>query len=136
MDSPVLDVEVSNYGELGLLGITSVEDDVYLFFTEAFHDGGKTLENRVYKYTWNGNELVQPILLKSVPQFEKIYVGGELVSGLDGTVYAVTGDNYKKGLLQNHLKDESYRSYSSMVSSDEKDNLTISDSLTLSLIHI
>ena len=133
LDSPVLDVEVSNYGELGLLGITSVEDDVYLFFTEAFHDGGKTLENRIYKYTWNGNELVQPILLKSVPQFEKIYVGGELVSGLDGTVYAVTGDNYKKGLLQNHLKDESYRSYSSMVSSDEKDHLTISDSLTYAL---
>ena len=133
LDSPVLDVEVSNYGELGLLGITSVEDEVYLFFTEAFHDGGKTLENRIYKYTWNGNELVQPILLKRVPQFEKIYVGGELVSGLDGTVYAVTGDNYKKGLLQNHLKDESYRHYSSMVSPDEKDHLTISDSLSYTL---
>ena len=109
LDSPVLDVEVSNYGEQGLLGITSVENEVYLFFTEAFHDGGLTLENRVYKYIWNGNELVQPILLKRIPVFETIYVGGELVSGLDGTVYAVTGENYKVGLLQNHLKNESYR---------------------------
>ena len=109
LDFPVLDVEVSNYGEQGLLGITSVENEVYLFFTEAFHDGGLTLENRVYKYTWNGNELVQPILLKRIPIFDTAYVGGELVSDLDGTVYAVTGDNRKTGLLQNHLKDESYR---------------------------
>jgi hypothetical protein len=35
LDSPVLDVEVSNYGEQGLLGITSVEDEVYLFLTEV-----------------------------------------------------------------------------------------------------
>ena len=55
LDSPVLDVEVSNYGEHGLLGITSVKNDIYLFFTEAYHDGGRALENRVYKYFWNGS---------------------------------------------------------------------------------
>ena len=133
LDTPVLDVEVSNYGELGLLGITSVEDEVYLFFTEAFHDGGRALENRVYKYTWNGNELVQPILLKGIPVFEREYVGGELVSDLDGTIYAVTGENYKIGLLQNHLKDESYRHFSSFGSSNEKNRVTISDSLAHAL---
>ena len=133
LDSPVLDVEVSNYGEQGLLGITSVENEVYLFFTEAFHDGGRALENRVYKYTWNGNELVQPILLKTIPGFEREYVGGELVSDLDGTVYAVTGENYKIGLLQNHLKDESYRHFSQTASSDEKAHRTISHSLTYAL---
>jgi glucose/arabinose dehydrogenase len=36
LDAPVLDVEVSNYGEQGLLGITSIENDVYLFFTIYF----------------------------------------------------------------------------------------------------
>ena len=133
LDSPVLDVEVSNYGEQGLLGITSIENEVYLFFTEAFHDGGRALENRVYKYTWNGNELVQPILLKKIPGFEREYVGGELVSDLDGTVYAVTGENYKIGLLQNHLKDESYRHFSQTGSSDEKASRTISHSLTYAL---
>ena len=133
LDTPVLDLEVSNYGEQGLLGITSVENEVYLFFTEAFHDGGRALENRVYKYTWNGNELVQPILLKGIPGFEVIYVGGELVSDLHGTVYAVTGENYKIGLLQNHLKDESYRHYSSSGSLDEKARGTILHSLTHAL---
>ena len=133
LNSPVLDVEVSNYGELGLLGITSVEDEVYLFFTEAFHDGGRALENRVYKYTWDGNELIQPIFLKGMPGVEREYVGGELVSGLNGIVYAVTGENYKIGLLQNHLKGESYRHFSIVGSSDEKYRLTISDSLTHAL---
>ena len=128
LDLPVLDVEVSNYGEQGLLGITSVENDVYLFFTEAYHDGGRALENRVYKYSWNGNELVEPILLKRIPGFEREYVGGELVSDLDGKVYAITGENYKIGLLQNHLENESYRHFSSTASKDEKARLTISDS--------
>ena len=128
LDAPVLDVEVSNYGEQGLLGITSIENDVYLFFTEAYHDGGRALENRVYKYSWNGNELVEPILLKRIPGFEREYVGGELVSDLDGKVYAITGENYKIGLLQNHLENESYRHFSTAASKDEKNRLTISDS--------
>ena len=128
LDSPVLDVEVSNYGEHGLLGITSVDNSVYLFFTEAYHDGGRALENRIYMYTWNGNELVDPVLLKKIPGFEREYLGGELVSDLEGTVYAVTGENYKIGLLQNHLKDESYRHFSSVAGADEKDRRTISHS--------
>ena len=128
LDSPVLDVEVSNYGEHGLLGITSVQNDVYLFFTEAYHDGGRALENRVYKYSWDGTNLVNPILLKKIPSFEREYVGGEMVSDLDGNVFAVTGDNYKIGLLQNHSEDESYRHFSSIASSDETAIRTISDS--------
>ena len=128
LDSPVLDVEVSNYGEHGLLGITSVDNFVYLFFTEAYHDGGRALENRIYKYIWNGNELTNPVLLKKIPGFEREYLGGELVSDLEGKVYAVTGENYKIGLLQNHLKDESYRHFSSAAGADEKDRRTISHS--------
>ena len=128
LDSPILDVEVSNYGEHGLLGITSVDNFVYLFFTEAYHDGGRALENRIYKYTWNGNELVNPILLKKIPGFEREYLGGELVSDLEGKVYAVTGENYKIGLLQNHPENESYRHFSSVASTDEKNRRTISHS--------
>ena len=66
---PVLDVEVSNYGETGLLGITSNGSDVYLFFTEAFHDGGLSLESRIYAYTWNGQKLVEPRLVKTLPSW-------------------------------------------------------------------
>ena len=60
---PILDVEVSNYGERGLLGITSQDSTVYLFFTEAYHDGGIALGNHVYAYTWNGEKLVEPRLV-------------------------------------------------------------------------
>ena len=128
LDSPILDVEVSNYGEHGLLGITSVDNSVYLFFTEAYHDGGRALENRVYKYTWNGNELVDPILLKKIPGFEREYLGGELVSDLDGKVYAVTGENYKIGLLQNHPENKSYRHFRSVASADENSRRMLSHS--------
>ena len=125
LDSPVLDVEVSNYGEHGLLGITSVKNNVFLFFTEAYHDGGRALENRIYKYSWDGNKLSQSVLLKKLPGFERTYVGGELVSDLDGNVFAVTGENYKIGLLQNHPENESYRHFSSVNSTEEKNRRTI-----------
>tara|TARA_Y100001936_G_scaffold204215_1_gene207546 strand:+ start:1378 stop:3123 length:1746 start_codon:yes stop_codon:yes gene_type:complete len=128
LDSPILDVEVSNYGEHGLLGITSVQNDVFLFYTEAFHDGGRALENRIYKYSWNGNNLENPVLLKTIPGFEREYVGGEMVSDLNGNVFAVTGENYKIGKLQNHLENESYRHFSSVASSEENVRRTISDS--------
>ena len=128
LDNPVLDVEVSNYGEHGLLGITSVENNVFLFFTEAYHDGGRALENRVYQYSWNGNNLVNPVLLKTIPGFEREYVGGEMVSDLSGNVYAVTGENYKIGLLQNTPESESYRHFSSIASTEEKNRRTISHS--------
>ncbi len=129
LETPVLDLEVSNYGEQGLLGITSVENSVYLFLTEAYHDGGRTLENRIYKYHWNGNELVDPSLVKRIPGFEREYLGGELVSDLSGNVYAITGENYKIGVLQNYPRDQSFRHFSSTASSDEKSRLTIFDSL-------
>ena len=128
LDSAVLDVEVSNYGEHGLLGITSVENNVFLFFTEAYHDGGRALENRVYQYSWDGTNLVNPVLLKTIPGFEREYVGGEMVSDLSGNVFVVTGENYKIGLLQNTPQNESYRHFSSVASAEEKSKRTISHS--------
>ena len=128
LDSAVLDVEVSNYGEHGLLGITSVENNVFLFFTEAYHDGGRALENRIYQYSWDGTNLVNPVLLKTIPGFEREYVGGEMVSDLSGNVFAVTGENYKIGLLQNTPQNESYRHFSSVASTEEKSKRTISHS--------
>ena len=87
----VLDVEVSNYGERGLLGITSKDSTVYLFFTEAYHDGGLALENRVYAYTWNGEKLVEPRLVKTLPGWTTAYNGGVLAIDLDKNVYVTTG---------------------------------------------
>jgi len=60
-DKPVLDVNVDSVGEKGMLGITSVGSSVYLYFTEAYEDGGESLGNRIYKYEWTGDSLINPI---------------------------------------------------------------------------
>ncbi len=99
-DEPVLDVNVDSVGEKGMLGITSVDSSVYLYFTEANEDGGESLGNRIYKYEWNGDSLINPILLKELPS-NVSHNGGAMVTGLDDKVYAVIGDTLQYGLLQN-----------------------------------
>jgi len=105
---PVLDVEVSNYGEQGLLGITSQDSTVYLFFTEAYHDGGLPLGNHIYAYTWNGEKLIEPRLVKKIPAQSPSYNGGALITDLEKNVYASSGYQYKFGQIQNQLSSESY----------------------------
>ena len=99
-DKPVLDVNVDSIGEKGMLGITSVDSSVYLYYTEANEDGGESLGNRIYKYEWTGDSLINPILLKELPS-NVSHNGGVMVVGLDNQVYAVIGDTLRYGLLQN-----------------------------------
>ena len=99
-DKSVLDVNVDSIGEKGMLGITSVNSSVYLYYTEANEDGGKSLGNRVYKYEWTGNSLINPVLLKELPSSVS-HNGGAMTVGLDDQVYAVVGDTLRYGLLQN-----------------------------------
>ncbi len=99
-DKPVLDVSVDSIGEKGMLGITSVDSSVYLYFTEAEKDGGESLGNRIYKYEWNGDSLLNPVLLKEFPS-NVSHNGGVMTVGLDNQVYAVIGDTLHYGLLQN-----------------------------------
>jgi glucose/arabinose dehydrogenase/plastocyanin len=116
----ILDLEVSNYGEQGLLGITNVDSTVYLFFTEAFHDGGLATGNKIYKFEWDGKSLTQKKLLKELPADEVTYNGGAMTSDHLGTVFAVTGEDYKAGILQNYLPEDSFRHFSAGQRSDEK----------------
>ena len=99
-DKPVLDVSVDSIGEKGMLGITSVDSSVYLYFTEAEKDGGESLGNKIYKYEWDGDSLLNPVLLKELPS-NVSHNGGAMVTGLDNQVYAVIGDTLHYGLLQN-----------------------------------
>jgi len=104
---PVLDVPVATDKARGLLGITILQSSpdplVYLFYTESIVDGGSALGNHVYKYTWNSltGKLENPILVKALPAVRQNHNGGVLVAGLDDTVYAVIGDQHRKGILQN-----------------------------------
>ena len=110
-NQPVLDVEVSTYVTQGLLGITSKDSTVYLFFTEAFHDGGLSLANRIYAYTWNGEKLIEPRLVKTLsgwPQGGGSHFGGAMTTDFSKNLYVTTGDQYKFGILQNFLASESF----------------------------
>ena len=90
----VLDVHVSNQMERGLLGITSKNSFVYLYYTESIQDGGDPIGNNIYKYKWLDNKLQDPILLKSLPAYNDatVHQGGVMTVGKDGTVYAIIGD--------------------------------------------
>lgn len=99
---PALDVEVNPEGERGLLGITSRGNDVFLFFTEAESDGSVPIGNHIYKYLWNGFDLTGGKLVKKLPgDVAHAHVGGAMTTGLDGTIFAVTGDNRNEGRNQN-----------------------------------
>lgn len=91
-ENPVLDVEVNNKGERGLLGITTVNSTVYLYFTVAEQDGGASKGNHIYKYIWNGQVLEDPVLIHVLPGHTSNHNGGAMTSDLDGNVYAVIGD--------------------------------------------
>lgn len=99
---PVLDVNVRGLGEQGMLGITTAGSSVYLYFTESAEDGGVSIGNKIYRYEWNGEKLVNPVLIKTLPGAQYYHNGGAMVTGLDGSVYAVIGDQGTYGLLQNH----------------------------------
>lgn len=103
-NEPILDVEVNNLDERGLLGITSIDSQVYLYFSKAEKDGGPVLGNYIYKYTWNGEKLVEPVLINILPSLAHRHNGGAMTIDKQGNVFAVVGD---QSLL--HLNEEEYR---------------------------
>jgi len=116
LDKPVLDINVANKVERGLLGIAVANQTlgndmfnktyVYLFYTQSTEDGndicpGATicdentnpLGNRVYRYEWTGRELVNMSLILDLPVGPGAdHNGGVLKIGPDGNVYALVGD--------------------------------------------
>ncbi len=110
--APVLDVAVDSASERGLLGIAldpdfAVNRRVFLYYTESA-TGSDTvgspipLGNRVYRYTWDGSALVNPVLVLDLPVTSgPNHNGGVLAFGPDGALYAVIGDLNRGGKLQN-----------------------------------
>jgi glucose/arabinose dehydrogenase len=100
-EQPVLNVPVDTESERGLLGIATLEDDtVFLYFTES----DETLRNRVYRYNWNGETLVNPTLILDLPAIPgPNHDAGKLVIGPDQYLYAIIGDLNHDGKLQNFL---------------------------------
>ena len=132
-EQPVLDLEVSNYGEQGLLGITIVENKIYLFFTEAFHDGGVSIGNKIYEYTWDNGKLSEPKLIKSLPGWIQGYNAGVMTHDLENNVLAVSGSQYKFGALQNIGLEESVNCKTDKITCTDENRVTFSDSIKQAL---
>jgi aldose sugar dehydrogenase len=70
-EQPILQIPVSTENERGLLGIATSNGsgggspndmDVFLYST-----AGDPLRNRIYKYQWNGETLINPQLILDLP---------------------------------------------------------------------
>jgi len=100
---PLLDVNVANISERGLLGIavsknvtksTDPHTYVFLFYSETLaKDGGDPVGNRLYRYELVNNKLVNPVLLLDLPvRPGPSHNGGVVTIGPDNNVYVVIGD--------------------------------------------
>ncbi len=113
---PVLHLEVDNITLTccrGLLGIEtsaksgSSSTDVFLYATESSSNGktdneGQEIRNRVYRYQWDGQSLINPKMILDLPaEPGPNHPGGKLKLGLDGYLYTVIGDLNNDGMLQN-----------------------------------
>ncbi len=95
---PVLVVDTQPVREAGLLGIAAVNSTVYIYYTATI--GEDRLVNRIYKYAWDGDALINPVLVKELPA-NLYHNGGAMIADRNGQVYAVIGDTGRYGPLQN-----------------------------------
>lgn len=106
LEEPVLDVEVANLVERGMLGIAiakqtseqNVPTYVFLYYTEAELDGSDAngtapLGNRLYRYELADGKLTNGKLLLDIPAHRGAsHNGGKMLIGPDNNLYLVVGD--------------------------------------------
>ena len=109
LPEPLLDVNVANKAERGMLGIAISRHEtkdgekpityVFLYYTETKTKDGEDLEksgsvlgNRLYRYELVDDKLVNPKLLLDLPaQPGAMHSGGVVLIGPDNNVYLVIG---------------------------------------------
>jgi glucose/arabinose dehydrogenase len=112
LDTPLLDVNVANERERGMLGIAHYKDNrsvdnIFVYFTETQQNDGtdichsntycepstNPLGNRLYKYELDNNKLINPRLLLDLPAAPgPSHNGGVIKIGPDKDLYVVIGD--------------------------------------------
>lgn len=111
LPEPILDVDVANKSERGMLGIAvtdSKNEDTYVFlyYTESRNDGNDNcpkdnfcypgndpLGNRLYRYEFVNDKLTNPILILDLPATPgPAHNGGSVTIGPDDNVYVTIGD--------------------------------------------
>src|SRR5919109_3603135 len=110
---PVMSVKVETRATRGLLGITAVEKPstssssdltkfVFLYYTQLY--GQDQVRNRVYRYEWDQENqmLVNATMVLNLPADPGPgHNGGKIEADRNGTIYAVIGDLFREGQLQN-----------------------------------
>lgn len=119
-DEPVLQLDVEEGAEQGLLGIAvaagetgdQVSRQVFLYLTEKDRnggDGGNTTGNRVYSYDFDHEKsaLVNETLILDLPgEPGPFHNGGKIKIGpSDGHLYAIIGDVNEGGGILDNTKD-------------------------------
>ena len=103
LDNPILDVNVANFVERGLCGIAVSKNGpntyVFLYFTEIDgkdgddRKGTAPIGNRLYRYEFVDNNLVNPKLLLNLPAYPgPRHNGGAIEIGPDQNIYIPVGD--------------------------------------------
>ena len=102
---PIIEIPVMQPPcECGLLGITSLENDVYIFYSE-FTENQQSFKNIVAKYQFDGEKLVNPIIIKEMFTHEKYMLGGAMTTGINNDVYFITGDNNSLNKYSNYSEN-------------------------------
>ena len=112
LPEPLLDVNVANKSERGMLGIAVTKNGatnntyVFVYFTESVQDGNDDcprndfcnpgndpLGNRLYRYELVNNQLVNPVLLLDLPAISgPAHNGGAITIGPDNNIYLPIGE--------------------------------------------
>jgi aldose sugar dehydrogenase len=112
LPEPLLDVNVANKSERGMLGIAVTKNGttnntyVFVYFTESIQDGNDDcpkndfcnpgndpLGNRLYRYELLNDKLVNPVLLLDLPATSgPAHNGGAITIGPDNNVYLPIGE--------------------------------------------
>lgn len=109
LPEPLLDVNVANKAERGMLGIAISKNEsivgekpityVFLYYTETKNKDGEDLEksgsvlgNRIYRYELINDKLVNPKLLVDLPaEPGATHSGGVIIIGPDKNLYFIMG---------------------------------------------
>ena len=111
---PVLDVPVRSNFYSGLLGIATLHDRVFLYYTESesgsdADDSGPNAKNRVYQYDWDGDKLTNPILIKElIAQQRDDHHGGVMTKDQNNEIYFAIGDQNQSGVFENVIEKPCY----------------------------
>jgi aldose sugar dehydrogenase len=124
LPEPVLDVEVANLVERGMLGIAVARDQnhVFLYFTESANDGNDAewgaapLGNRLYRYEFVNDKLTNPKLLLDFDATRGAsHNGGKVLIGPDNNIYLIVGDMAGHKTMTQNYQNSSELSESSII---------------------